>query len=131
MNENRCRLARERAGLSVGQAAKLLGMERDELLQIEDPATSNFPAEQLADVYGVNVEWLEGRIPQYDYLTVDRIRGSEILTGHDRDTIAEFAASMSRKPNRKLSEVMADAERDALAENEKSEQAALCGRRKS
>jgi len=95
---NRSKLARERAGLSVGQAARIFGVDRDDVLRWElmDSAFADAPQAQLADVYGVNLEWLRGEVPQHDYSAVDGVRGAEKLTSNDRDIIAEFAAAMPR-----------------------------------
>jgi transcriptional regulator with XRE-family HTH domain len=97
--KNRARLARDRAGLSVGQAAKLLGVDPDVLTRWEesDAAFFDAPWVSMADVYGVNIEWLTGECDRYDYATVKSIPGADELTFHDRDVIAEFAASMPRK----------------------------------
>ena len=96
---HRCALARKHAGLSLGQAAKLLGVDRAVVEQIEaTPIVDREDrAKQMADVYGVRIEWLLGEVEQYDYATVDTMKGAETLTDHDRDVIAEFAASMPRR----------------------------------
>jgi transcriptional regulator with XRE-family HTH domain len=96
---NRSKLARERAGLSVDQAAKMLHVERDELMRWEefDSAFFDAPWISMADVYGVRIEWLTGECERYDYEAVKKIKGSENLSFHDRDVIAEFAASMPRR----------------------------------
>ena len=104
VTKHRAKLARERAGLSVGQACKLLGLTRDVLLCIEDTDSAFDSAfvdadgirAAMADVYGVNPEWLAGDIPQHDYARVDRMEGADKLTFHDRDIIAELVAAMPR-----------------------------------
>lgn len=98
MTEHRFKLARERAGLSLGQAAKLLGIERHALEQIEARpiADREDQAEQLAELYMVNVPWLTGAAPLRDYEAMKSARGYDKLTEHDRDTVAEFAASLPR-----------------------------------
>lgn len=53
-------------------------------------------AAQLADIYGVNVEWLTGEAPQHDYEVLKGVRGADNLSAYDRDMVAEFAASMPR-----------------------------------
>jgi transcriptional regulator with XRE-family HTH domain len=99
MSAHRVTLARERAGLSLGQAAKLLGVTRSELLAIEEePILSAVDAERFAELYAVNVEWVTGQAPLRDYDAMKGVRGYDNLTPHDRDVIAEFAASMPRKP---------------------------------
>ena len=57
---DRLRLARERAGLSQGQVAKLLGVHRPAVTEIE-AARRKVSAEelaQLAEVYRVSISWL-------------------------------------------------------------------------
>ncbi len=97
--DNRCRLARERAGLNMGQAAKLLGITRDELARIEDPARQMVErAEDLAALYHVDVEWLTGHKPLRNYDAMRDVRGYDELSEHDRDMVAEFAASLPLRP---------------------------------
>lgn len=58
----RLRTARERAGLSQGQAARLLEMHRPTISEIE-ASRRRVAAEELtrfADLYGVTVSWLAG-----------------------------------------------------------------------
>lgn len=95
---SRARLARKNAGLSVAQAAKLLGVLTSDVERIEaDDRQHVERTEQLAELYGVSVDWLTGRAPQYDYATIDSMRGAERLNAHDRDVLAEFAASLPRR----------------------------------
>lgn len=57
---SRLRLARERAGLSQGQVAKILHMHRPTITEIE-AARRAVPAEELgefAKLYSVSVSWL-------------------------------------------------------------------------
>lgn len=107
MTKNRAMRARKHAGLSLGQAAKLLNMPSTDLIAIEerDSDFSDADHERLADVYGVNVPWLKGEVELRDYASVDKIRGAAALTKHDRDVMAEFAASMTRKTPKTLAEV--------------------------
>jgi transcriptional regulator with XRE-family HTH domain len=95
---NRSQLARERAGLSIGQAASLLNMSTSDLSAIEERATI-MPehANRLAEVYQVRVEWLAGEVELRDYSVVDGMNGAENISPHDRDAVAEFAASMPRR----------------------------------
>lgn len=110
----RFKLARERAGLSIGQAVKLLAISAVELVHIESgvnsPENFGLATAHVANVYGVNEEWLLGAIDRYDYKTVDKMRGADTLTGHDRDTVAEFAASMPTAPALTLADIKARAE---------------------
>jgi len=60
---DRLRAAREQAGLSQGQVAKLLTYQRPTISEIE-AGRRRVTAEELrvfADVYGVSTEWLLGR----------------------------------------------------------------------
>lgn len=57
---SRLKLARERAGLSQGQVAKILGLHRPSVSEIE-AGRRGVPAEELsamANAYGVSVSWL-------------------------------------------------------------------------
>lgn len=56
----RLRAAREHAGLSQGQVAKLLGLHRPSVTEAEAGRRSVTAEElaKLADVYGVSVSWL-------------------------------------------------------------------------
>ena len=95
---NRSRRAREKAGLSLGQAARLLGMPRDQLRGIEesDEAFAAANLARLCDIYGVNVEWLSGRSALCDHAALKKVSGAEDLPFRDRDTIAELLAAVSR-----------------------------------
>ncbi len=97
--KNRSRAARKQAGLSVGQAARWLGMSADAVTKIEEDDAAYAVADhaKMADVYGVDVEWLAGGGASRDYDTIDRMRGADTLSFHDRDVLAEFAASMPRR----------------------------------
>lgn len=95
---NRCKLAREQAGLSIPLAARLLDIPRYCLEALERGAldVDEAIAVQMADRYGVNVPWLLGQTPERDYAPIDRIDGADRLTTHDRNVLAQFAASMPR-----------------------------------
>jgi transcriptional regulator with XRE-family HTH domain len=58
----RLRVARETAGLTQGQAAKLLGLHRPSVSEIEAGRrkVSSNELKQFADIYGVGMEWLAG-----------------------------------------------------------------------
>lgn len=98
--KNRCKRARERAGLSVDQAAKILGITTDGLLLIEEDDSCYAIADRanIDSIYAVNVDWLGGDAELHDYASIEKIRGADRLTFHDRDVLAEFAASLPRKP---------------------------------
>jgi len=93
---NRMELARMRAGLSPTQAAQMLDLERDELLAMERQPTidSEWNTKLFAAYYGVSVEWLTGQVPRYNYEPLKDIPGYDELSPMDRDTLAEFTASL-------------------------------------
>ena len=96
--KSRAKIARKNAGLSIGQAARLLGMlDEDVRLTEEADVACERYAPRLADVYGVNIPWLLGEVEHCDYDALKGIQGADGLTFHDRDVIAEFIASMPRK----------------------------------
>lgn len=97
--KNRSRIARERAGLTLLQASTILGITAETLIWIEeaDSAFADADHAAMADVYGVNVEWLRGDVPQFDFPAVDKINGADKLYYSDRQTIAEFLASTPRR----------------------------------
>jgi len=98
--KNRSARARELAGLTLGQAARLLDTTIPaDLLRVE--ASPEVPPDwisRLSELYRVSPEWLTGSVPQYDYTAVDGVRGAENITAHDRDVVAEFAALLRRDP---------------------------------
>jgi hypothetical protein len=104
--KNRCRRAREIAGLSEAQAAGLLGVEQIDLAAIEfydlafwDADRGKAPHAKIADLYHVDVDWMRGESELRDYAAIDRVPGArDGLSFHDRDLIAEFTASLPRRP---------------------------------
>lgn len=97
---NRCRRARENAGLSSGQAARKLGVAVDliKLVEENDAAYVDAGPARFADLYGVNLDWLSGRGDLCDYAALKRIDGADELYFADREQIAELLASLSRHP---------------------------------
>ncbi|MCY2928829.1 MAG: helix-turn-helix transcriptional regulator [Planctomycetota bacterium] len=72
----RLRLAREQAGLSQGQVAKLLGLHRPTVSEIE-AGRRKVSAEELAtfaELYDVSVEWLATAASVLDNANADRIQ---------------------------------------------------------
>lgn len=60
---DRLRTAREQAGLSQGQVAKILNYQRPTISEIE-AARRKVTAEEIgkfADMYGVTIDWILGR----------------------------------------------------------------------
>ena len=85
---DRCTRARESAGLSLGQAASRLGMDRADLMAIEqdadrtsEAAPSMLPA--LAELYGVSLAWLRDgtRTP----ISEDIVRALDDASLYDTD----------------------------------------------
>lgn len=118
IDRNRSRRAREQVGLSLGQAAKHLGMSANEIEIIEasDDLGRHAQAcdfepdlERMGKLYMVSPEWMRGDVPLRDYVNVDAIRGSDKLTPGERDMVAEFAASLPRN-SKTASERLATAE---------------------
>jgi predicted transcriptional regulator len=97
--KNRAKLARRNAGLSIGQAARLLRLTTDDVVSIEETNAAFSMADhaKLADVYGVNIPWLKGEVPQHDYDTMNSVDGFDKVTPNDQAVLAEFAASMPRQ----------------------------------
>ena len=96
---NRSRRARESAGLSIGQAARLLGIEVDQVRRIEehDAAYADADPERIAELYGVGVDWLSGRSKLRDYEPLKSMAGADKLSFRDRDALAELFASLPRR----------------------------------
>ena len=96
---NRSRRARKSAGLSLGQAARKLGVTIDHLRRVEqnDAAYVDADPARLAELYGVNLDWLGGRSELCDYAAVKKVRGADELPFRDRDMLAELFASLPRR----------------------------------
>jgi transcriptional regulator with XRE-family HTH domain len=97
--DNRYARARELAGLSVGQAARVLGVSTAELAAVEQAQVPIFVLtnERLSEIYGCSVAWLTGVAPRVDYAALDRIPGGRDLDFHDRDMLAELLATLPRR----------------------------------
>ena len=95
---NRCRPARKNAGLSVGQAARLLGVPRELIERVEesDDAYAAASPSRFADIYGVNLDWLGGRSALCDYTQLMSPDVREKMTFCERDMLAELFASLPR-----------------------------------
>jgi hypothetical protein len=96
---NRSRRARENAGLSVGQAARLLGVAVGQVKSAEksDGAFEALGPTRLADLYGVSIDWLHGRSDLRDYAAVKQLDGEDKLLFADRDQLAELLASRPKR----------------------------------
>lgn len=100
---NRSRRARESAGLSVGQAARLLGLPAADVSRAEesDAAYADLGPRHLADVYGVDLDWLSGRSELCDYEPLKHLHDSDRLSFRERDMLAELFASLPRRRARR------------------------------
>lgn len=103
----RLRIAREQAGLSQGQVARLLDMHRPTITEIE-AGRRKVSAEELAvfaRTYEVSVEWLSGTDPA-DEGTTDKVRlaARELtkLKDEDLDHVLKFLSRMrkAKEPKR-------------------------------
>lgn len=97
----RLRLARERAGVSQGQVAKILSMHRPTVTEIEAGRRS-VSAEELsafAHTYSVSIGWLTGepRDPAADRLEL-AARELSKLKPKDVDLLMDLLASLRSKP---------------------------------
>lgn len=100
----RLRIAREQAGLSQGQVAKMLGMHRPTISQIE-AGVRRVQAEELtrfAEVYHVSVAWLsgEGRRSDDPHQAKVELAARELakLKKDDLDRVLALLSSL-REPN--------------------------------
>lgn len=99
MTANRYCRAREIAGLSPAQAARMLGWAQGPLHAIEIGAGAP-PTEdeqrRMSEVYGCSIEWLRGDSiePPADLVKALRDKG---VSDHDRDAVLEFAAMIQHK----------------------------------
>jgi transcriptional regulator with XRE-family HTH domain len=95
---DRLRQAREAAGLSQGQAAKLLGMHRPSITEIENESRKVSAGElkQFAELYHVSMEWLANA----DFKANNKIKlAARKLTGlkeEDLDTIMRIIDSFRK-----------------------------------
>jgi len=99
MADNRYVRARSLAGLSPGQAARLLDVPVADLQALEhaQQPRGGLTVQRLAEIYGCSVEWLTSQVPRLDYGALNRIPGSEDLAFCDRDAIAEILAARPRR----------------------------------
>lgn len=99
---NRMRMARETAGLSQGQAAKLMDMHRPTISEIE-AGRRRVAADELvrfAEIYGVSTAWLLGEPDQGMDDLSDRItlaaRQLSSLKDDDLDKLMRLFRSLRR-----------------------------------
>lgn len=96
----RFRIARERAGLSQAQTAKLMEMHRPTITEIE-AGRRRVAAQELtrfADIYGVSVAWLAGSAGSDPDLSDPRLalvaRELKRLKSEDLERVMQFIASV-------------------------------------
>jgi transcriptional regulator with XRE-family HTH domain len=97
----RLKAAREQAGLTQGQVARLLGLHRPSVSEIEAGRRS-VSAEELpvlADTYGVSLEWLlngeAGNVSRIRYEMAARKLSN--MRQEDLDQLMQLLASLKRK----------------------------------
>lgn len=99
---DRLREARELAGLSQGQVARLLGIHRPTVTEIEAGRRRVAAEElaQLADIYEVDASWLLGSSAEPSDSTADRVklaaRELQKLTPNDLDRVMSLVSSLQR-----------------------------------
>jgi len=82
---------------SLGQAARLLGMNVDQLRQVEKKRSASRAGSASAYVASYGVNWLSGRGELRDYALLKDISDGDRLTFRDRDDmLAELYASWPR-----------------------------------
>jgi len=95
----RLREARERAGLSQGQVARLVDMHRPTVTEIE-AGNRKVVADELstfADLYGVSAEWLLGRVGDDQEMFIAlAARGLDKLRPEDRERLVAILKSLPR-----------------------------------
>lgn len=104
---SRLRLAREQAGLSQGQVAKLLGMHRPTISQIE-AGRRKVSADELASfakLYDVGIDWLASGASALEDENADRIqlaaRGLSKLKPEDVDTVLSLLRTLRKSGDAK------------------------------
>lgn len=95
----RLRIAREQAGLSQGQVAKLMDYHRPTISEIEAGRRKVTSDEigKFARHYSVTVEWLLNEHPERDPLIELAARELSQLKKEDLDRILRLLNSLSRK----------------------------------
>jgi len=100
----RLRAAREQAGLSQGQAAKMVGLHRPAITEIEAGRRSVSAEElaALADAYGVDTNWLveaEKADPVRDRMEL-AARELGKLNSEDLDRLLHLLSTLKREGER-------------------------------
>lgn len=99
----RLRLARQMAGLSQGQVARMIGLHRPSVSETE-AGRRRVPAEELseyASIYGVNTGWLTGAEPEsldpQDARVQLAARELGKLKSEDLDRVLHLLAALRRQ----------------------------------
>ncbi len=95
----RLRAAREQAGLSQGQVAKLLGMQRPSISEIEAGRRRVSAEEltQLAEIYDVSVSWLINEQSEVSDPTVElAARELAKLKKEDLDVVLQLLRTLRK-----------------------------------
>lgn len=95
----RLRQAREDAGLSQAQAAKLLGLHRPAISEIESEGRKVSAGElkDFASLYHVSTSWLLGERIEVDEQLKMAARNLEALSSKDLDTVMRVIESFRRE----------------------------------
>ena len=94
----RLRLAREQAGLSQGQVAKMLNLHRPTITEIEAGRrkVSAPEASQFAEIYGVSLDWLLNGSEQDDPSIQLAARELSRLSKQDLDTVLRLLKTLRK-----------------------------------
>ena len=99
--KDRIKQAREAAGLSQGQLARLLGCSRSLVTQWENGETWPGPwVESIADYLEVSKFWLLTGEPE-EVVDVGTLRGAERLRAEDRRKVQKLLDLLVRVPREK------------------------------
>jgi transcriptional regulator with XRE-family HTH domain len=94
---NRLRAAREQAGLSQGQVAKLMGVQRPTVSEIE-AGRRKVAAEELirlATMYNVDIDWITSNKPEMPHPSVElAARELAKLSQKDLETVIQLLRSL-------------------------------------
>lgn len=95
----RYRRARELAGLTKGQASRLLDVDLVWLssVELEQIQPDLDWQRRMAEVYGCSLAWLQGNDPEIPESTRKMLRDADI-SDRDRDAVLEFAGMLSLMP---------------------------------
>ena len=99
MIHERLRSAREQAGLSQGQVAKLLGWHRPTISEIEAGRrkVASDEVARFADLYDVSVSWLLSESDEHDPLVELAARELSKLRPDDLDKILRLLRSLKKE----------------------------------